>query len=448
LWREGNNTTVVEARQKLRVLACAFSCGLGGDSERFGGGEPVLGWNLIKQVGRFHEVTVLTSTVNRPAIEKAVSKEPLSSTRFYYFNLPIGAERIRNFQGGVQLHAYLWQWQAYWVARRLHRRHPFDVFHHITYANDWMASFIGALLPAPFIRGPGGGAQRTPGEFLPTFSMLGRIGERIRSLGQTAFRLDPFFRLGQQRARAILVCNREAFEALPEYLRPKAYLFPVNGVSSEDLALARALPSVDDGKFRVLSAGKLLQIKGFPLAIQAFKRFLDLGPKVIGANGAELTIIGDGGERGHLEALIRDLGLGASVRVEKWLARREFLERLASCDVFLFPSLRDGGGAVVVEAMAAGKPVICLDIAGPGMHVTEDCGIKVLPKSPEQAVADMGSALERLYTDEESRLRMSRAARTRAEQVYHWDRLGERLLEIYKQALGAAAAEIPKEFES
>jgi len=114
---------------------------------------------------------------------------------------------------------------------------------------------------------------------------------------------------------------------------------------------------------------------------------------------------------------------------------------MRQCDTFLFPSLRDGGGAVVVEAMAAGKPVICMDLAGPGMHVTEDCGFKIPPRSPDEAIELMTQALERLYHDRELRVRMGHAGRARAEQVYSWDHLGERLRKIYEEVMEAPSQE-------
>jgi glycosyltransferase involved in cell wall biosynthesis len=69
------------------------------------------------------------------------------------------------------------------------------------------------------------------------------------------------------------------------------------------------------------------------------------------------------------------------------------------------------------------------------MHVIEGSGIKVTPRSPEQTVHELANALERLCLDEELRSKLGKAARNRAEQVYHWDRLGERLMGIYRQAL-------------
>ncbi|MEW6675512.1 MAG: glycosyltransferase [Nitrospirota bacterium] len=421
--------------RKLKVLVCAYAC-LGDPDRRFGdGGEGVLGWNVVKQLGRFHELWVLNSTQNRAGIEAALQNEPLSNVRFHYFDLPRWLRLLQRFPVGIQFYAYLWQIKAYFAAYSLHQQFHFDVFHHVTYANDWMASFIGALLPIPYIRGPGGGAHCTPKAFLREYSLRGRSWERLRAAGQWLFRHDPFFILSQRRARAILVCNREALEAIPRKWQHKAYLFPVNGVSARDLALLASvgIPR-NDNKFRVLSAGKLLRLKGFTLAIQAFKGFAERCPE------AEFIIIGDGPELLRLKALVERLGLQPQVQFEGWLPREELLIRMQSCDVFLFPSLRDGGGAVVVEAMASGKPVVCLDIGGPGLHVVEECGIKVTPRSPEQAVADMTRALERLYTGKELRLQMGKEARARAEQVYHWDRLGERLLKIYQEALDKSAS--------
>jgi len=416
-------------KEKLKVLTCTYAC-ISDPDRRFGdGGEGVLGWNIVKQLARFHQTFVLTHSENRETIEKALKRESLPNVNFYYLDLPRWLHLLNRFSGGVQIYAYLWQIKAYFVARKLHKKFYFDVFHHLTYANDWMASFIGAFLPISYIRGPGGGAHYVPRGFLSEFSFFNRFSQYLRSIGQWFFRHDPFFILGQKRARAILVCNRESFEAIPKKWQDKTYLFPVNGISKEDLELLSKTEKKDNNKFKVLSTGKLLPIKGFSLAIKAFKIFSDKFPET------KFEIIGDGPELICLKNLVQQLRIKDKVQFKNWKPRDKFLAELASCDVFLFPSLRDGGGQVVVEAMAAGKPVICLDIAGPGFHIENDWGIKIKPDFPEKAIKEMAEALEKLYFDKELRIRLSKAARERAEKFYHWDRLGESLLKIYQSVL-------------
>jgi glycosyltransferase involved in cell wall biosynthesis len=387
-----------------------------------------MAWNLVKRLRHAHRLWVLTAAQNREALEAALRQEPLANVEFVYVDLPGWLRPLLRHQGTLQLYAYLWQWRAYGVARKLHRQIKFDAFHQLSYENDWMASMIGAFLPVPYFRGPCGGAHRIPRAFLVEFPLADRLAEGVREKGQWLFRHDPFFILSHRRARAILVANREAWEALPRSCRRKAPIVSVNGVPPELLALAPPSQACVIG-FHVLSAGRLVRIKGFDLAIKAFSRFARQHPD------SQFTIVGDGPERAPLQDLVQTLGLSPQVRFEGWMAQQQLFAKMASCDVFLFPSLRDGGGLVVVEAMAAGKPVICLDLGGPGLHVTDQCGIKVRPKSPEQAVTDMAAALERLYFDPELRGRMGQAARQRVEQVYDWDRVSERVLEVYRAAL-------------
>jgi glycosyltransferase involved in cell wall biosynthesis len=104
-------------------------------------------------------------------------------------------------------------------------------------------------------------------------------------------------------------------------------------------------------------------------------------------------------------------------------------------DVFLFPSMRDGGGAVVVEAMANALPVVCLDLAGPGLHIRDGCGIKVPSGPPDVVAADLAAALGRFWCDPGLRARMGAAGRDRAAAFYEWGRLGQRLRGIYDDAL-------------
>jgi glycosyltransferase involved in cell wall biosynthesis len=410
----------------LRVLVCAYAC-YGNPGEECLGGGDLMAWNIVKRLAALHQLWVLTSSQNRASIESALEREPMPTVAFHYVDLPGWLRFLQRFQVGIQFYAYLWQWKAYFVARGLHRRVRFDLFHHLTYENDWMASITGALLPVPYVRGPGGGAHRIPKTFLKGFRRGSRLAELRRSFGQWVFRHDPFFVLSQHRARVILACNREAVEGVPARWRHKVQLLSVNGISGHELTPPQQ--QARNEKFAVLSAGRLVPLKGFDLALRAFAIFAARRPE------AGFMIVGKGPELSCLESLIHELGIEKQAHIESWMPRERLLATMRSCDVFLFASLRDGGGLVVVEAMAAGKPVVCLDLGGPGLHINQECGFKVPARHPEQAVRGMAVALERLYNDRELRVRMGQASRQRVEQVYDWDRVSERVLEMYRAAL-------------
>ena len=81
--------------------------------------------------------------------------------------------------------------------------------------------------------------------------------------------------------------------------------------------------------------------------------------------------------------------------------------------------------------MAAGRPVVCLDLGGPALQVTEDSGIKVRAKSPEQVVSDLADAFYKLATDHGLRSRLSFGARNRAQRDFNWKNKGLFMAKLY-----------------
>ena len=239
-------------------------------------------------------------------------------------------------------------------------------------------------------------------------------------------RNEYFRRRCLKKSRAILVCNRETKIKIPE--KGKIFYFPVNGVSLNDIN-PESNGKIPGSTFRILTAGRLHRLKGFALAIKSFKIFVEKFPE------SEFIIVGKGPEEPFLKELVQSHRLQSKIQFFPWLPREKLLLKMRSSHVFLFPSFRDGGGAVVVEAMASGTPVICLDTAGPGFHVQEKWGIKIKPKSPDYVIKRMAHALENLYLNEDLRAKMGKAGLKRAEEFYLWERLGERMQEIYQEVL-------------
>ena len=107
------------------------------------------------------------------------------------------------------------------------------------------------------------------------------------------------------------------------------------------------------------------------------------------------------------------LGVGERVRFFGRLPRPETLDRLGQSHVLAHPSLHDSGGWVCLEAMAAGRPVLCLDLGGPATQVSEATGIRVPAETPHQTLSDLVTAMQRLAADPALRRRMGEAGKAR-----------------------------------
>ncbi|MCH8876472.1 MAG: glycosyltransferase family 4 protein [Chloroflexi bacterium] len=408
--------------ERLKVLVSAFAC------EPGKGSEPGIGWNWVRQIARFHDVWVITRANNREVIEHAVAEEPMPNIQWVYFDLPRWARFWKKGQRGIHLYYYLWQIGIYWVAKRLQGEVGFDLVHHVTLGIYWMPSFL-SLLPAPFVWGPVGGGESAPWDFYSSFSLRGKVYEYARSIARWFGEHDPFVRMMARRARVSLAKAPETASRLRDLSSSRVLVLSDAALPEEEIGGLASTPLRRGSAIRLLSLGNLLHWKGFHLGLEAFARF----QREFVAS--EYWIIGDGPERGNLERLAKRLGMADRVTFCGALARDHVFEKLVDCDVLVHPTLHDSAGWVCIEAMATGLPVICLDLGGPAMQVTEETGFKIRAESPEQAVEDMAQAMLRLAEDPELRRIMGEAARERAQEHFSWGKKGKTIAELYEKVL-------------
>ncbi len=404
----------------LRVLLSAYAC------EPSKGSEPGVGWNHVKQAARFHDVWVMTRSNNRASIEKALEAAPMPNVRWIFIDLPRWASFWKKGQRGIRLYYSLWQFVAYRKARKLHRAVNLDLAHHVSFVSYWLPTFL-PLLTIPFVWGPVGGGESTPRSFRSLFSARGRMYEDMREFARALGELNPFVRMSARRAAIALATTKETAARLEALACKRVSILAEAALPEKEIAELRAIPVRYGSPFRALSLGRLLHWKGFELGLRAFARFHERFPD------AEYWVIGDGPERRSLERLSRNLGVEKSVVFLGKLSRDHALLKLAACDVLIFPSLHDSGGWVTLEAMAAGRPVICLDLGGPAVRVTEATGIKIQAINPEQAITDITAALEQLASDPSRLAQLAHAGRLRIDQEFNWERRGEQLARLYER---------------
>jgi glycosyltransferase involved in cell wall biosynthesis len=413
----------------LRVLISAYAC------EPNKGSEPGVGWNWVRQIARFHKVWVITRANNRDPIEKSLATKPLPNVHWIYFDLPRWARFWKKGERGLHPYYYLWQLGAYFVARKAHREVTFDLVHHVTFVNYWMPSFL-VMLPIPFVWGPVGGGESAPRSFWHSFSLRGKLYEIQRDAVRSLAQLDPFVRLTARRAALAFATTRETERRLNVLGCKRVSIFSEAGLRAEEINSLGCLSFRQKNPFRLLTLGRLLHWKGCELGVRAFAQFHSRFP------GAQYWIIGGGPERQRLQALAANLGVGTSVRFWGNLPRSQVLEKLSECDVLVHPSLHDSGGWVCLEAMAAARPVICLDLGGPALQVTDETGFKIPAVSPEAAVRDLALAMIRLAEDSALRFRVGQGGPKRVAAYFEWNQKGSFMTNIYKTlkedgALGA-----------
>jgi len=405
-------------RRKLCILLSAYAC------EPNQGSEPGIGWHWATRLARAgHNVRVLTRANNRATIESALAASPVPNLSFAYYDLPVWMRRWKNHAGlWARLYYLLWQCGAYGVARRLCREVRFDVVHHITFGVFRHPSFL-AFLGRPFVFGPVGGGETAPHELRKTFPLRGYLIDLMRDLANWIVRVDPLMAAVFRRSAATLCKTRETLRSIPSRFRGRCVVQVELGTDERPVPSARKAD--EDGIFRVLYVGRLIYWKGLHLGLMAFAEFCRRHPS------ARLTVIGRGPDEAWLHGLADDLGLSHAVSWIPYLERAAVMQTYLRHDAFLFPSLHDSSGNVVLEALSSGLPVVCLDSGGPAVLVDPSCGFKVRPSEPEQVVEDLARSLDALAKNPAMKRAMGRAAANRAHEHFSWTHQVSRMEQLY-----------------
>jgi glycosyltransferase involved in cell wall biosynthesis len=240
-----------------------------------------------------------------------------------------------------------------------------------------------------------------------------------RSMSVSAHARDIFVEAGAVRvkaehARFIAACTEQGADhlrgLLPESHRRKVHLV-YHGVESGparsmSTSPRRQLPSgaPESPERVVLAVGRFVAKKGFDHLVRAFAR---MGPSL---HPARLVLVGDGPQRAGLERLAATLALGGRVVFTGWQSGRVVRERMESAALLAVPSViaedsdRDGIPNVVLEAMAAGLPVVGSSLPGIREAITHnETGILVAPGN----VDELAQAVENLLRNDALRDRLA-----------------------------------------
>ena len=408
---------------RMKVLLSAFHC------QPNSGSEFARGWAWATELAKMgHEVWVITRDLCKPQVEQELQTNPISKLHFIYCGMPtwyiwankvIKAIRIPLAQKLMWqlLSTTWWQWDAYRMAESLHQEVAFELVHHVTNSTVRRPSFMG-LLGIPFVLGPLAGGVKTPWSLRKSYPFRGKFLDFCRDLNNGLVKFHPLMHLTFAKATKIYCDSKQTQALIPKFYRSKSeVLFSMPTYDIPEISQVIERESTEKEIFRVLFVGRFLYWKGIHLGLKAFAQLHHKIPS------SRFTLIGSGHEQAMLQRLSKKLGIDEAVDWIPWMERKKLSSAYLQHDVFLFPSLHDMGGNVVIEAMCHGLPLVCLDLGGPGVMVNETCGRVIgTDKLREEAVIQaLSDALVELAENSGLRQQLSEGALAQPSQFEFMD---------------------------
>jgi glycosyltransferase involved in cell wall biosynthesis len=414
---------------RLRVLVLAPDC----NPDSITG--PLISYCQAEALAQLHDVTLAFRTPYEDAIRRRkgpfcgleIIKLPFME-RIYSWTLRRIFKNNYRSQGLTAFgypFALAFEWGAWRQLRKRISAGEFDAvirFLPITVVLPSLFSFFLRRGPIPFIVGPINGSLPWPQGFSQAENQKQWISP-LRNL----YRFLPFARSTYRDAAAINAGSSHTFAELAGY-GDKIFFLPENGIS-----LSLFPSNLRDGKqgdkLELIFVGGLVPYKGCDLALRAAASLLRRG-------AARMTIVGDGPEQQHLEQLVRELGIGETVTLAGSLSHSETIRSMGLSDVLVFPSVREFGGAVVFEALAAGAVPVVADFGGPGDIVYPEVGYRVPLTNENDLVAQMEKILEELAGNRELLGRLRRQGMAYAREHLSWEAKAQTITRIMMWATG------------
>jgi glycosyltransferase involved in cell wall biosynthesis len=399
---------------------------------------PLEGWSHSRALARVADVHVVTQVRNRDAFLRAGLVEGRDFTAIdseaVAARLHKLSQRLRGGQGKgwttvMALSSVAYYWFEQLLIRQMGGRlrgGEFDLVHRLTPLSPTTPSLVARFchkVGVPFLLGPLNGGVPWP----RGFDAVRREEREWLSYVRGAYRLMPGYTGTRRHASAIIAGSLDTFDQIDARYRDKCIYIPENAIDPERFTQQAA--HSPGGSLRLCFTGRLVPYKGGDMLLAALAPLAREGR-------ARLDLIGDGPEMPRLRSLAEREGIQDAVTFHGWVPHAELQDRLVGNDVFAFPSIREFGGAVVLEAMALGLVPVVVAYGGPAELVTPATGFSI-PIGPRQQIVDQLSATLRRLADDPAPLRsMGRRARQRALRLFTWEAKARQCLEVYRWVLG------------
>jgi len=397
---------------------------------------PLVGYNFYNGIRQLADVTLVTHERNEEALEKIRDGHQIdyisesSWIKRYYSMVSSITSR-----GGVNWplqHALSYpiysefNRSVYRSYKQKVKDGQYDIVHALTpILPRYPYKMIKACKETPFILGPVNGGVPFP----KGFQDVARKEFAHFNILRVFTRMIPGYSKTYKKADKVLSGSTYTMNMLKEMFAigdSRIELFYENGIRKEFIGEPKKR---SHNRLDLLFVGRLVPYKGADMAIDAISRLDDPAKEKI-----RFTIVGDGSEKNNLEKQVEELGIQNIVSFTGWIDQSEILNYYKNADVFFFPSVREFGGAVALEAMACGLPCIVPDHAGLGEYVTEETGFKIEPVSKEYLIKELAVKVEIMLENTKLRESMSVKAIERSKE-FEWGKKAEKMAEVYETVI-------------
>jgi glycogen(starch) synthase len=393
---------------------------------------PLVGWSLAAALRAVADVHLVTQVRNREAILAAgwVEGRDFTAIDSEALMRPVWklAEKLRMGQGKgwtvlQAIASATYPYFEHLVWRQFGadiRAKKYDLVHRITPLSPTATSSLAKRCKragVPFLLGPLNGGVPWP----KGFDADRRREREWLSYIRGAYKLMPGRRRMLQDSAAIITASAHTAGEIPARYRAKTYYIPENAVDPARFNLTAPQDLIPP--LRAVFVGRLVPYKGPEMLLEAMEPLLKAGRMT-------LDIIGSG----PLDETLRAKNL-PNVIFHGWLDHRQVQVVMASANLLTFPSIREFGGGVVLEAMALGVvPVVC-DYAGPAELVTRETGFALPMGTRAEIVRRFREKLTALCDDPSALPAMSKAAQSLIAEHFTWGQKARQIRQIYDWVL-------------
>ncbi len=399
---------------------------------------PLVGWSLANALRAVADVHIVTQVRNRRAFHRvgliegkdftAIDSEKVAKPLWRMAELLRGgAGKGWTTTAAIKAIAYyFFEWLLWQQFGGSIKAGEYDIVHRVTPLSPTTPSLIASKCrraKVPFVLGPLNGGVSWPKGFEYARWQEKEWLSYIRS----AYKLMPGYRSTLQSASALIIGSTDTLAKIPMRHRSKCVYLPENGIDIRRFNRRASL--YEGGAIRACFVGRLVPYKGPDMLLEA-------AAPLIRDGRLELDIFGDGPLMPQLRRLVDQENLSSHITLHGWVDHSDLQALMCRSQLFTFPSIREFGGGVVLEAMALGLVPVVVDYAGPGDLVDSNTGFKVPVGTRKEIIKAFRELLVSVASKPGEIQRLGMQARATVHDLFTWEKKATQVHQVYSWVSG------------